>query len=120
MIEIIAGTSVLYLVQLLLPIYLKTGSEPAKRAARAVKNPGESLPVFFTLAVLSIVMDVEANTSIALFWLIIRLLYFVIYTTGIGRQERSQNGTLQETQKIRSLTWSASLFCLIWMTGNLI
>ena len=38
MIEIIAGTAVLYLVQLLLPMRLKTGSEQAKRAAKAVKN----------------------------------------------------------------------------------
>jgi len=52
MIEIIAGTALLYLVQLLLPMRLKTGSEQAKRADKAVKNLGESLPVFFTLAVL--------------------------------------------------------------------
>ena len=86
MIEIIAGTALLYLVQLLLPMRLKTGSEQAKRAAQAVKNLGESLPVFFTLAVLSVVLGVDENTSIALYWLITRLLYLVIYVTGIGRQ----------------------------------
>ena len=57
MIEIIAGTALLYLVQLLLPMRLKTGSEQAKRADKAVKNLGESLPVFFTLAVLSVVLN---------------------------------------------------------------
>ena len=44
MIEIIAGTALLYLVQLLLPMRLKRGSEQAKRAAQAVKNLGGSLP----------------------------------------------------------------------------
>ena len=120
MIEIIAGTALLYLVQLLLPMRLKTGSEQAKRAAKAVKNLGESLPVFFTLAVLSVVLGVDENTSIALYWLITRLLYLVIYVTGIGRQESLQDGTNHESQKIRSLIWAVSVFFLIWMTVNLI
>ena len=120
MIEIIAGTSLLYLVQLLLPMRLKTGSEQAKRASKAVKNLGESLPVFFTLAVLSVVLEVDENTSIALYWLITRLLFLVIYVTGIGRQERLQDGKSHESQTIRSLVWAASVFFLIWMIGNLI
>jgi uncharacterized MAPEG superfamily protein len=120
MIEIIAGTALLYLVQLLLPMRLKTGSEQAKRAAKAVKNLGESLPVFFTLAVLSVVLGVDENTSIALYWLITRLLFLVIYITGIGRQERLQDGTNHEPQKIRSLIWAVSVLFLIQMTVNLI
>ena len=118
MIEIIAGTALLYLVQLLLPMRLKTGSEQAKRADKAVKNLGESLPVFFTLAVLSVVLGVDENTSIALYWLITRFL--VIYITGIGRQESLQDGTNHEPQKIRSLIWAVSVLFLIQMTVNLI
>ena len=118
MIEIIAGTALLYLVQLLLPMRLKTGSEQAKRADKAVKNLGESLPVFFTLAVLSVVLGVDENTSIALYWLITRLLF--IYITGIGRQESLQDGTNHEPQKIRSLIWAVSVLFLIQMTVNLI
>ena len=74
MINIIASTALLYLVQLLLPIFLKTGSEQAERASKAVNNLGESLPVFFTLAVLSVVLEVDENIFIALSWLIARLL----------------------------------------------
>ena len=44
MIEIIAGTALLYLVQLLIPMRLKTGSEQAKRADKAVKNLGSHSP----------------------------------------------------------------------------
>ena len=67
MIEVIAGTALLYLVQLLLPMRLKRGSEQAKRAAQAVKNLGESLPVFFTLAVLSVVLGPALSATDRLF-----------------------------------------------------
>ena len=120
MIEIIAYTALLYLVQLLLPIFLKTGSEQAERAAKAVNNLGESLPVFFTLAILSVVLKVEENTSIALYWLVTRLLFVVIYISGVGRQERLKDESSYEPQIIRSLIWFVSVSFLIWMTVNLI
>ena len=119
MINIIACTALLYLLQLLLPIFLKTGSEQAERASKAVNNLGESLPVFFTLAVLSVVLEVDANISIALSWLIARLLFVAIYISGIGRQEK-QVDSGYEPQIIRSLIWFVSIGLLIWMTINLI
>ena len=119
MINIIACTALLYLLQLLLPIFLKKGSVQAERASKAVNNLGESLPVFFTLAVLSVVLGVEENISIALSWLIARLLFVVIYISGIGRQEK-QVDSGYEPQIIRSLIWFVSIGLLIWMTINLI
>ena len=119
MINIIACTALLYLVQLLLPIFLKTGSDQAERASKAVNNLRESLLVFFTLAVLSVVLRVDENISIAFYWLITRLLFAVIYIMGIGRQEK-QDESGYEPQIIRSLIWFVSIGLLIWMTINLI
>ena len=119
MINIIACTALLYLLQLLLPIFLKAGSGQAERASKAVNNLGESLPVFFTLAVLSVVLGVDENISIALSWLIARLLFVAIYISGIGRQEK-QVDSGYEPQIIRSLMWFVSIGLLIWMTINLI
>ena len=120
MIKIIAFTALVYLVQLLLPLFLKEGKKEKERAAKALNNLGESLSVFFTLAILSVVLKVEENTSIALYWLVTRLLFVIIYISGVGRQERLKDESSYEPQIIRSLIWFVSVSFLIWMTVNLI
>ena len=63
MINIILFTSLLYFVQLILPMSLakRAGEAPAESARKALHNLRESLPVFFTFALLSIYLNVEAS-----------------------------------------------------------
>jgi len=117
MINIIASTALVYLIQLLLPLFLKEDSGEKERASKALKNLGESLPVFFAVAILSVILGIEENTSLALYWLISRVLFAVLYTTGIGKKPE---GTTYEPQAIRSLMWFISIILLIWMTVKLI
>jgi uncharacterized MAPEG superfamily protein len=119
MINLIALTALVYLVQLLLPLFLKEDSGEKERASKALNNLGESLPVFFAVAILSVVLGIEENNSLALYWLISRLLFAVLYTTGIGKKP-AKEGTTYEPQTIRSLMWFISIILLIWMTVNLI
>jgi len=119
MINIIASTALVYLIQLMLPLFLKEDSGERDRASKALNNLAESLPVFFTLAILSIVLGIEENTSLALYWLISRVLFAVLYTTGIGKKP-AKEGTTYEPQVIRSLMWFISIILLIWMTIHLI
>ena len=119
MINVIAVTALVYLIQLLLPLFLKEGSGERDRASKALNNLGESLPIFFAVAILSIVLGIEENTSLALYWLISRVLFAVLYTTGIGKKP-AKEGSTYETQVIRSLMWFISIILLIWMTVNLI
>ena len=119
MINIIASTALVYLIQLMLPLFLKEDSGERDRASKALNNLAESLPVFFTLAILSIVLGIEENTSLALYWLISRVLFAVLYTTGIGKKP-AKEGTTYEPQAIRSLMWLISIILLIWMTIRLI
>jgi len=119
MINVIAATALVYLIQLLLPLFLKEGSGERDRASKALNNLGESLPVFFAVAILSVVLGIEENTSLALYWLISRVLFAVLYATGIGKKP-AKEGTTYEPQVIRSLMWFISIILLIWMTVNLI
>ena len=119
MINLIALTALVYLVQLLLPLFLKEGSGKRERASKALNNLAESLPVFFTLAILSIVLGIEENTALAMYWLISRIVFAVLYTTGIGKKP-AKEGTTYEPQAIRSLMWFISIILLIWMTIRLI
>jgi uncharacterized MAPEG superfamily protein len=119
MINVIAATALVYLIQLLLPLFLKEASGERDRASKALNNLGESLAVFFALAILSIVLEIEENTSLALYWLISRVIFAVLYTTGIGKQP-AKEGSSYEPQVIRSLMWFVSIILLIWMTVNLI
>ena len=75
MINIIALTTLLYLIQLLTPNFFKKKSGYSNRATKALKNLSESLPVFLAIAILSIVLEVEANTSVAIYWLVARLIF---------------------------------------------
>jgi uncharacterized MAPEG superfamily protein len=75
-------------------------SAHAQRANRALKNLLETFPIFIGLAILSLIKDVD-NSSIALFWLTIRIIYVPVYVLGINY--------------IRTGIWAASLICLILM-----
>ena len=119
MINIIASTALVYLIQLLLPLFLKEGSGERDRASKALNNLGESLPVFFAVAILSVILGIEENTALAMYWLISRIVFAVLYTTGIGRKAPVEPSGY-EPQVIRSLMWFISVILLIWMTIKLI
>ena len=120
MLEIILITGLLVFLQLTLPTMLAvaTGSATAKylagprdlpmenispsvaRAKRAANNLLETLPVFLTLAVLSIIMEVQ-TAELAAIWLGLRVAYVFAY--------------LMHIDYIRTLIWFGSVFCLIMM-----
>ena len=120
MLEIILITGFLVFLQLILPTVLAvaTGSATAKylagprdlpmenispsvaRAKRAANNLLETLPVFLTLAVLSIIMDAQI-AELAAIWLGLRVAYVFAY--------------LLHIDYIRTLIWFGSVFCLIMM-----
>jgi len=75
-------------------------SAHAQRANRALKNLLETFPIFIGLAILSLINDVD-NSSIALFWLIFRIIYVPVYVLGINY--------------LRTGIWAATLICLILM-----
>ena len=120
MLEIILITGLLVFLQLTLPTMLAvaTGSATARylagprdvpmenmaasvaRAKRAGNNLLETLPVFLTLAVLSIIMDAQ-TAELAAIWLGLRVAYVFAY--------------LMHIDYIRTLIWFGSVFCLIMM-----
>ncbi|MDA9175176.1 MAPEG family protein [Gammaproteobacteria bacterium] len=120
MTNIILFTGLLYLVQIILPTPLtKRSSEAAgERARKAVHNLRESLPVFFTFALLSMHLGVEANVLVASIWLVLRILFVLLYVTGFNTKPANEVG--YEAQPIRSLAWFGSIICLIVMGINLI
>ena len=119
MLEIILFTGLLMLVHLILPstLALVSGAVDLNylvgprdeaidlgvvgaRAKRAAGNLLESLPVFLSLAVLSIMMNAQ-TMELAAIWLGLRMAYLVIYMAGINH--------------VRTLVWFASVICLIMM-----
>ena len=120
MLEIILITGLLVFLQLTLPTMLAvaTGSASANylagprdvpmenmaasvaRAKRAGNNLLETLPVFLTLAVLSIIMEVQ-TAELAAIWLGLRVAYVFAY--------------IMHIDYIRTLIWFGSVFCLIMM-----
>ena len=70
------------------------------RAKRAANNLLETLPIFLTLAVLSIIMEVQ-TAELATIWLGLRVAYVFAY--------------LMHIDYIRTLIWFGSVFCLIMM-----
>jgi len=77
-----------------------TISVQAQRANRALKNLLETFPIFIGITLLSLFKDVD-NSTIALFWLIFRIIYVPVYVLGINY--------------LRTGIWAASLICLILM-----
>ena len=82
-------------------------SDTTKRVIRASENLKESLPIFLTLAILSIIMEKD-NTLLASYWLILRIGHFLTYSFGIM------------FLYIRSVIWIGSIVCLILMSITLI
>lgn len=70
------------------------------RAKRAFVNLQESLPIFFTLAVLAIILGKDVSQYASL-WLISRVVYVPAYIIDIPYT--------------RTLVWLVSLVCLILM-----
>ena len=77
-----------------------TISVQAQRANRALKNLLETFPIFIGITLLSLIKDVD-NSTVALFWLIFRIIYVPVYVLGINY--------------LRTGIWTASLICLILM-----
>ena len=75
------------------------------RVRRAATNLQESLPAFLALAILSIVVEVD-NSSLALYWLGLRIAYLLSYIAGITY--------------VRTLFWLGSIICLIMMAVALV
>ena len=75
-------------------------STHAQRANRALKNLLETFPIFIGIIILSLIKDID-NSSIALLWLIFRIIYVPVYIFGINY--------------LRTGMWAASLICLILM-----
>ena len=75
------------------------------RVRRASTNFKESFPVFLALCLLSIILEVD-NTSLAMCWLIFRVLFLISYAAGIIY--------------LRTLLWVGSIVCLIMMAVSFI
>ena len=119
MIVLILTVCVLYFVQLMLPIFLSRSERSAagNRAERAAHNLRESLPVFFVLAVLSEIGDVESNLVWAQGWLLTRVAFLFVYTLGINLKPVDEFG--RQAQPLRSLLWLISIVCLVGMAFNI-
>ena len=70
------------------------------RSQRALKNLFETLPIFITLAILSIIKNVDIS-FLATLWLATRIIYIPIYIFGVDY--------------VRTILWALSLVCLIMM-----
>ena len=118
---LILYTALLYLIQIITAAVLRERASAAVkgRADNAVHNLRESLPVFFALAILSIHLGVDANFYLAAYWLIARIIYAVIYITGIGLQSPKE-GSTYVPQPVRGLVWFISIALLVNMGINLI
>ena len=75
------------------------------RSQRALKNLFETLPIFITLAILSIIKNVDIS-FLATLWLATRIIYIPIYIFGVDY--------------VRTILWAVSLVCLIMMGISLI
>lgn len=119
MIELIIYAMVLLLVQVMLPSlsgvlvgkvnnsYLLSSRDgqpdlplAGQRAKRASLNLQESLPVFFTLAVLSIITNSDTSQAAAI-WLIARIIYVPFYMFDMFR--------------MRTTIWFVSIGALVAM-----
>ena len=120
MISFIVWSVYLYLVQLMIPNFIKSRIEYSTRANKAFKNLSESFSIFLALAILSIVLNVEANTQLAMYWLIARVLFVIIYVSGLGIKNKGAEGSGNEVQPIRSVVWMVSVVLLVLMAKNLL
>ncbi len=121
MIEIILSALLLTLIQSwLIPMLLNLGnlsfllsnrdddfqfSTITKRAQRASANLYETLPVFITLMLLGVILDVDLTLSGSV-WIALRVLFLMCYLGGI--------------KIVRSGIWVASVVTLIMMGLNIV
>jgi len=75
-----------------------------QRIKRAAANLQETLPIFLTLALLSMFMDVD-NTQAATAWLALRVIHLACYSFSFAM--------------FRSLSWVGSVIALIIMAMEL-
>ena len=120
MIEIILSALLLTLIQSwLIPMLLNLGnlsfllsnrdddfqfSTITKRAQRASTNLYETLPIFITLMLLGVILDVDLTLSGSV-WIALRVLFLMCYLGGI--------------KIVRSGIWVASVVTLIMMGFNI-
>lgn len=76
-----------------------------QRIKRAAANLQETLPIFLTLALLSMMMDID-NTQAATAWLALRVIHLACYSLGFAM--------------LRSLSWVGSLIALVYMALQLV
>lgn len=120
MVTIILSTALLYLIQLVLQSWLRrSAGDISERTNKAVHNLRESLPVFFAIAILSIYLEIEANTQLAAYWLLVRVIFALVYISGLSLKPAVE-GSTYEPQPLRGLAWAISIFLLIKMGLNLI
>ena len=121
MIEIILSALLLTLIQSrLIPMLLNLGnlsfllsnrdedfefSTITKRAQRASTNLYETLPIFLTLMLLGVILDVDLTLSGSV-WIALRVLFLMCYLGGI--------------KIVRSGIWVASVVTLIMMGFNIV
>ena len=121
MIEIILSALLLTLIQSwLIPMLLNLGnlsfllsnrdddfqfSTITKRAQRASANLYETLPIFITLMLLGVILDVDLTLSGSV-WIALRVLFLMCYLGGI--------------KIVRSGIWVASVVTLIMMGFNIV
>ena len=120
MIEIILSALLLTLIQSwFIPMLLNLGnlsfllsnrdedfefSTITKRAQRASTNLYETLPIFITLMLLGVILDVDLTLSGSV-WIALRVLFLMCYLGGI--------------KIVRSGIWVASVVTLIMMGFNI-
>ena len=63
--------------------------------------------------------DFDENTMLALYWLIARLVFAVIYVSGLSLDNKSEESQGPDKQPLRSFVWAGSIVILIAMTSNL-
>ena len=56
---------------------------------------------------------------LALYWLIARLVFAVIYVSGFGLDNKPEESQGPDRQPLRSFVWAGSIVILIAMTLNL-
>ena len=121
MIEIILSALLLTLIQSwFIPMLLNLGnfsfllsnrdedfqfSTITKRAQRASANLYETLPIFITLMLLGVILDVDLTLSGSM-WIALRALFLMCYLGGI--------------KIVRSGIWVASVVTLIMMGFNIV
>jgi len=121
MIEIILSALLLTLIQSwLIPMLLNLGNLSfllsnrdedfqfgtiTKRAQRASANLYETLPIFITLMLLGVILDVDLTLSGSV-WIALRVLFLMCYLGGI--------------KIVRSGIWIASVIALIMMALSIV